>query len=414
MSSDTGSSRWSDEERTTLINFLLKEKRAGRLKAMFKDINDWRGSSGKHWDNANGANILSEYDKQAFKDFMEKNLKSNMSCFKTSGWTHFDTMDALLPGDFARGSHAYHPAATGTTAPSASTNISSAPAASNISVSSSVSRLSPSIPLSGTGSVPGISAGPGIPNFPPLNYTGPYFGSSSSHMSSNPIMMPPVQLCYPTPFIGSATGTVAQGGISEKAFPHSIDLQPQVFSAQFGSPHSSVPPPLLYHQSSHNSGALSMAGSTQSKKRSLAEVGTSKAGGQGLSVQAALENLTLNQEERPSKRTKKESVTPALLSGIQGTLQYVGSAITLSSVVAAEQRRSDQIYTALNAMEERDPDLPDEIKVGMMEAFRKDPSTINIYLMTPNKALCWHWVNACLSDFGLVQRDYELAAPCSI
>ena len=274
-----------------------------------------------------------------------------MSRFKTSGWTHFDTMDALLPGNFAWGSRAYHPVATGTTAPSASTNISSAPAASDISVSSSVSCLSPSIPLSGTGSVPGISAGPGIPNFPPLNYTGPYYGSSSSHMSSNPIMMPPAQLHYPTPFIGNATGTVAQGGISEKAFPHSVDLQPQVFSAQFGSPHSSVPPPLLCHQSSHNSGALSMAGSTQLKKCSLAEVGSSKAGGQGLSAQAGLENLTLNQEECPSKWTKKESVMPALLSGIQGTLQYVGSAITSSLVVAAEQRCSDRIYTALNAIE---------------------------------------------------------------
>ena len=282
---------------------------------------------------------------------LQKNLKSNMSHFKTSGWTHFNAMDTLFPGDFAWGSHAYHPAATGTTTPSVSTNISSAPAPSDISVSSSVSRLSPSIPLSGTGSVPGISAGPGIPNFPPLNYTSPYFGSSSSHMSSNPIMTPPVQLCYPTPFIGSATGTVAQGGISEKAFPHSINLQPQVFSAQFGSPHSSVPPPLLYHQSSHNSGALSMAGSTQLKKCSLAEVGSSKAGGQGLSAQAGLENLTLNQEECPSKWTKKELVMPALLSGIQGTLQYVGSAITLSLVVAAEQRRSDRIYTALNAIE---------------------------------------------------------------
>ena len=227
-------------------------------------------------------------------------------------------------------------------------------------------------------------------------------------------MTPPAQLHYPTPFIGNATGTVAQGGISEKAFPHSVNLQPQVFSVQFGSPHSLVPPPSLYHQSSHDSGALSMAGSTQLKKRSLTEVGTSKAGGQGLSAQAALENLTLNQEERPSKWTKKESVTPALLSGIQGTLQYVGSVITSSSVVAVEQRRSDWIYTALNAMEERDPDLPDEIKVGMMEAFHKDPSMIDIYLMTPNKALRWCWVNACLSDFGLVQHDYELAAPCSI
>ena len=217
-----------------------------------------------------------------------------MSRFKTSGWTHFNTMDALLLGNFAWGSCAYHLAATGTTAPSASTNISSAPAASDISISSSVSHLSPSIPLSGTGSVPGISVGSGIPNFPPLNYTGPYYGSSSSHTSSNPIMMPPAQLCYLTPFIGSATGTVTQGGMTEKAFPHSINLQPQVFSVQFGSPHSSVPPPSLYHQSSHDSGALSMAGSTQSKKCSLAEVGMSKAVGQGLLAGAFLLPLLLD------------------------------------------------------------------------------------------------------------------------
>lgn len=331
-----------------------------------------------------------------------------MTRFKTSGWAHLNAMDALLPSDLSRGSRARHPMDVGTTTQSASTNISSAPAASNISISSSASDFSPSIPRSDTGRVPGISTGPGVANVLPHNYnTGPFFDSSSSHTSSNPVMTPPAPLRYPTPFIRSATGTVAQGAISEKAFPHSINFQPRVFPAQFSSPHSSAPPQSL---SSHDSGALSVVGSTQSKKRSLAEVGTPKADGQGLSAHLALENLALNQGERPSKRTKKESVTPALLSSVQGTLQYVGSAISSSSVVAAEQRRSDRIYTALNALEERDPDLPDKIKVGMMEAFRKDPSTIDIYLMTPNKGLRWRWVKTCLCDLSLAQPDYEFAA----
>jgi len=45
-----------------------------QLKATFRDINDWCGSSGKHWDNHNGARIESEYGKQAFKEFMEVHL----------------------------------------------------------------------------------------------------------------------------------------------------------------------------------------------------------------------------------------------------------------------------------------------------------------------------------------------------
>ena len=45
-----------------------------QLKAIFKDINDWRASSGRHWDNQNGANILSEYDQKAFNEFIEVRL----------------------------------------------------------------------------------------------------------------------------------------------------------------------------------------------------------------------------------------------------------------------------------------------------------------------------------------------------
>jgi len=371
-----------------------------------------------------------------------------MHRFKEEGWVHFEGMDVLFSNDLARGSRAYHPAAVGTTAHSGSANASTAPpSASDISMAPSASRVSSSVSgvppgisgvppgisgvppgisgvppgisdnMSSTAGVPGISAGHGIPEFSPFNFAGPNYGthmSSSSHTSSNPVMTPstsPAHLQYRTPFIGSPTGTVAQGETSEKvAFPHGVNQQLQMFSPPFRSLHSSIPSPSSYNPSSRDSRAPSVAGSTQSKKRSFAEVGAPP-GGQGLSAQAALENLSLNPGERSSKRAKKEQLTPAMLVGVQGTLQYVGSAITSSSVVAAEQRRSERIHSALAALGERDPDLPDVIKVAMMEAFRKDPGTIDFYLMTPDKSLRWHWIKTCLFNLGLIPADYELTAP---
>ena len=176
--------------------------------------------------------------------------------------------------------------------------------------------------------------------------------------------------------------------------------------------HSLIPSTPSYQPSSHDSHSLSVAGSTQSKKHSLAAVGASP-GGQGLTVQAALENLSLNEGECSSKQAKKEQLTPAMLVSVQNTLQYVRSTITSLSVVAAEQRHSEQIHSALAAMRERDPELPDDIKVGMMEAFRKDPSTIDLYLMMPNKSLCWRWIQKYLSDLGFLPTNYELSASCT-
>ena len=176
--------------------------------------------------------------------------------------------------------------------------------------------------------------------------------SSSSHMSSNLVMTPstsPAHLHYPTPFIGSPTSTVTQGEMPEKvAFLHGVDLQPQMFTPQF-SLHSLIPSTPSYQPSSHDSHPPSIAGSTQSKKCSLAAVGASPER-QGLTAQVALENLSLNEGECSSKWAKKEQLTPAMLVGVQNTLQYVRPVITSLSVVAAEQRRSEQIHSTLVAM----------------------------------------------------------------
>ena len=346
-------------------------------------------------------------------------------------------MDTLFSSDLARRSHSYHPAAAGTNArsvstpgpsctiPSISANISTAPpSTSDISIASNISHVSPGVSgvppsvsdtISSTPGVLGISVGPGVPE--PLPFY-PNYGahmSSSSHTSSNLVMTPstsPAHLHYPTPFIGSPTGTVTQGEMPEKvAFLHGVDLRPQMFTPQF-SLHSSIPSTPSYQPSSHDSRSPSVAGSTQSKKCSLAAVGASP-GGQGLTAQAAPENLSLNEGERSSKREKKEQLTPAMLVSVQNTLQYVRSMITSSSVVAAEQRHSERIHSTLAAMRERDPELPDNIKMGMMEAFRKDPSTIDLYLMTPDKSLRWLWIQKYLSDLGFLPTNYELSASCT-
>jgi hypothetical protein len=258
---------------------------------------------------------------------LQKHPSSQMSHFKTEGWVHFEGMDTLFSSDLACRSHSYHPAAAACsvstpgpscTIPSISANISTAPpSTSDISIASNISHVSPSVSgvppsisdtISSTPGVPGISAGPGVPE--PLPFY-PNYGahmSSSSHMSSNPVMTPltsPAHLRYPTPFIGSPTGTVAQGEMPKKvAFLPGVDLQPQMFTPQF-SLHSLIPSTLSYQPSSHDSCSPSMAGSTQFKKHSLAAVGASP-GGQGLTVQAALKNLSLNEGECSSKWAKAQ------------------------------------------------------------------------------------------------------------
>ena len=64
-------------------------------------------------------------------------------------------------------------------------------------------------------------------------------------------------------------------------------------------------------------------------------------------------------------------------------------------------------------MRECDPELPNDVKVGMMEAFRKDPGTIDLYLMTPDKSLHWRWIQKYLSDLGFLPTNYELSASCT-
>jgi len=100
---------------------------------------------------------------------------SQMHCFKEEGWVHFKGMDVLFSNNLACGSHAYHPAAVGTTAHSVSANASTAlPSASDISMAPSASHVSSSI----SGVPPGISGvPPSISGVPP---------GISDNMSSTP------------------------------------------------------------------------------------------------------------------------------------------------------------------------------------------------------------------------------------
>ncbi|KAI5999672.1 hypothetical protein EDD15DRAFT_2146992, partial [Pisolithus albus] len=124
---------WTEEEKEALIGFLTEQKISGKMgdgsfkpaiwnaaadhlaekfpnqkgpmktaemckgKVMsvtiLRDINLWRARSGKHWDNVNGANIVTEDEEKDYQD-----RPGNWICFfKTSGWSLLEGMEVLFP-----------------------------------------------------------------------------------------------------------------------------------------------------------------------------------------------------------------------------------------------------------------------------------------------------------------------------
>ena len=128
------------------------------------------------------------------------------------------------------------------------------------------------------------------------------------------------------------------------------------------------------------------------------------------SAQAALQTLSLKDDgEHSSKRVKKKelSSTLALLVSVQGSLTYLASIISASSPAAAEQRIMDKLETACAKLEEQDGDLPINIKIATMEAFRDGKNVIDLYMLAHDKNLCRKWLQACLHHTGFLLKNYE-------
>ena len=71
---------------------------------------------------------------------------------------------------------------------------------------------------------------------------------------------------------------------------------------------------------------------------------------------------------KQSKKSKEPSTSSVLVS-MQGSLSYLGTIITSSSPVAAQQRWSDQKQHAYRILQECDNGLPLLVKSALLEAF---------------------------------------------
>ncbi|KAI6098486.1 hypothetical protein F5141DRAFT_1066846 [Pisolithus sp. B1] len=105
MSSDSTRAQWTDAEKSALISFLVEQKCTGKMgdgafklatlntatahlaqlfpnqrgpmksgeHCVLRDINQWHNTSGVHWDNTNGANIVAatREEKEVFRSWLQ-------------------------------------------------------------------------------------------------------------------------------------------------------------------------------------------------------------------------------------------------------------------------------------------------------------------------------------------------------
>ncbi|KAI5986513.1 hypothetical protein EDD15DRAFT_2373261 [Pisolithus albus] len=366
------------------------KRQIASLKCVLRDINQWRSTSGVHWDNVNGAKLETEEEKQVFKAWLQDQPGNAMRQFENSGWPHLEAMEELFPNDQARGTRAYHPTShVGLTRRSVSG-------------------------ISGVSSMPPPSTIPDI--FVPSHG---YLGSNSSNTSSNPIITPavsPVPSQIMPTWVRSPTGTIA-GGVTndiplEKHADY-VNLQPQNFTS-FQSSQSSILPsasPTTFTSPAPPSISGSVASGKKRSRASAPAESVPPFFEQIPTAEAALHSLSVGDEgERSSKRTKKgkEHSTQAALVGVQGSMSFLGSIISTSSPVAAQKLHTEKMQAALNMVEERDPDLPIEVKSALMEAFHHDAGAIDLYMMTRNDALRRNWILTCLRHLQLVPPNFTL------
>ncbi|KAI5990763.1 hypothetical protein EDD15DRAFT_2197847 [Pisolithus albus] len=341
----------NDEERAALLAFLLEQKHSGKmgdgafkssilnaaashleyrfpnqrglikngehckrqitstqLKAVLRDINQWRSTSGVHWDNVNGAKVETEEEKQVFKAWLQDRPGNVMHQFENSGWPHLEAMEELFPNDQARGTRAYHPASL-----------------------VGLTRRS----VSGISGVSGISAMPPPSTIPDIFVPSHgYLGLNSSNTSSNPIITPavsPVPSQIMPTWVRSPTSTIAGGvtnDITLEKHTDYVNLQPQNFTS-FQSSQSSILPsasPATFTSPAPPSVSGSVASGKKRSRASAPAKSVPPFFEQIPTAEAALHSLSVGDEgERSSKRTKKgkEHSTQAALVSVQGSMSFL-------------------------------------------------------------------------------------------
>ncbi|KAI5990498.1 hypothetical protein EDD15DRAFT_2198076 [Pisolithus albus] len=156
------------------------------LKAILRDINLWRARSGKHWDNVNGVNIVTEDEEKDYQEWIGSRPRNWICFFKTSGWSLLEGMEVLFPNNQARAA---------TMATTMATTVASA---SNVPVQSLSMH-------------------------------------TSSNASSNPVVMPPpsIPLHFAAPWVEDSTSIVTGDTTDDLPINKEvIPTQPPPFSSQ--------------------------------------------------------------------------------------------------------------------------------------------------------------------------------------
>ncbi|KIK12789.1 hypothetical protein PISMIDRAFT_18473 [Pisolithus microcarpus 441] len=350
---------WTEEEKEALISFLSEQKISGKmgdgsfkpaiwnaaadhlaekflnqkgpmktaemckgkvtsLKTVLRDINLWRAHSGKHWDNVNGANIVTEDEEKDYQEWIGSQPRNSIHLFKTSGWSLLEGMEVLFPNDQARGMHAYHPTTMAATM--------AATVASATNVPEQVLSM-----------------------------------HASSNTSSNLVVTPPpstIPLHFAAPRIEGSTSvimgdTTDESPIDKEVLPtQPLAFLPQQFQSHFTVP--TPPTPTTYPNLYAPSTTSSVQGG---RKCSYAATDSSipMGGPQFPSAQVALQLLPpkANTEHSSKKaRKNKEQSMPSVLVSVQGSLSYLGSVIGSLSAVAAQDRHSKQMHIAMELLKE--------------------------------------------------------------
>ncbi|KIK14941.1 hypothetical protein PISMIDRAFT_16893 [Pisolithus microcarpus 441] len=412
MPPDKDCAHWTEEEKEALISFLTEQEISGKmgdgsfkpaiwnaatdhlaekfpnqkgpmktaemckgkLKTVLRDINLWCAHSGKHWDNVNGANIATEDKEKDYQEWIGSRPRNSICLFKTSRWSLLEGMEVLFLNNQACGMHAYHPTTTAATTAATVAFATNVPGHSLFMHASSNTSSNPVVTLP--------------PSTIPLHFTAPQIEGSSSVIT------------------GDMTDELP---INKEVLPtQPLMFLPWQFPSNFTAP--TPPTPMTYPNFYAPSTTSSMQGGRK-HAYAVTNISIPMGGSQFPSAQAALQLLPFKANTdhslKKAKKNKEQSM-PSVLVGVQGSLSYLGSIISSSSAVTAQEQHSKQMHTTMELLKEQDADLPVEVQSALMEAFQMDPGTIDPYIMSHDKHLHRNWIQTCLCNMQLVPCDFTL------
>ncbi|KAI6046733.1 hypothetical protein EDC04DRAFT_2887578 [Pisolithus marmoratus] len=96
---------------------MVRNKWVSHIQKIYQDIKGFRGKSGCHWDNVNGAGVQGKFDEAIFKDYAKTH--PTICPFKHSGWEYYELMLNMMPNGVTCSTNTFSPSASHAVAPSA-------------------------------------------------------------------------------------------------------------------------------------------------------------------------------------------------------------------------------------------------------------------------------------------------------